>query len=380
VFAMEEAGGAERSPPLVAKVVLRDNKAVLDGNTEVAVMRHLRTVDPVGAYTPLLVDVRPVPPELATNVHVKDMFMSRKKRWVDANALAMIVMGRVGRPFPKYVKWRLKTVGTEAGLPQAVGAFASMARALAALHGHAIFHCDLNSGNLMVDDGGLGRFIDFGCSSFLQRLVLDDNYEDGYPMYINPFDGLVLAQVKNAVLVAADPDAPAIGLRLSPSNPAVTFDVPKMVTQYTTWHRDHETVQYYRRMKLEKRTVVTVHIPPCPSTTQDIFTQNCEYWVAALRANQWGPFDVYALGASFANSVNICFQPSKGIFTYNKLTEPTVRLLHAVGAVVRTMTNPVAAARPTAAAVWDALQALCADFGVDIPPTPPSVAVVPAPE
>jgi hypothetical protein len=55
-------------------------------------------------------------------------------------------------------------------------------------------------------------------------------------------------------------------------------------------------------------------------------------------------------------------------------------LLHAVGAVVRTMTNPVAAARPTAAAVWDALQALCADFGVDIPPTPPSVAVVPAPE
>jgi hypothetical protein len=443
----------------VCKVVKREHKRKLDGNAEVAVMRHLTTVDPQGAYTASLVEVRKVSRKLATHSMVYEQFkcdldsdgtdsedgedstedgedggeddsvdsegtddtdytdrrsdaMRAENAKARSKKLAMIAMTNVGRPLREQFHRDLPRLKPPAALRKAVGAFASLLRGLAVLHANKVFHFDLNGGNLMVDSRGLGRFIDFGCFDMMRRLVLDNNYETRYPIYINPFDGLVLNQVRwhtlEVAVVAAGAGSglgsepgtgtgtgPGTGpetgaakagcfaMQLKAYGPSPTFDVVRMAKEYG---KCYKTSLYKIRALCSPQSIpsefatdtptppryLEVHPLPRPDLTredtkalQDLFRRNCEFWVNAMQSAQWGAFDVYGLALSFVDSVNYhCCRTH----TFSKLGSDTQGMLTALqDRVLHPMSRPLAAIRFTAADAWAAVKTLCDEYEIAIP-------------
>ncbi len=406
VFRRCETDVADHASGHVVKVVKREHKRKLDGNAEIGIMRRLAAVDPKGMYTSTLLDVHKVPGQLVAHYWVVKQFESDSTSsddtddtddtdgtdGTDADAdvkvkskqLAMIVMTNVGQPLRDQIREDFHGLTVSATLRKAVGTFASLLRALAALHAHGVFHFDLNGGNLMVEGvHRLGRFIDFGGFDMMKRLVLDGNFETRYPIYFNPFDGLVLTQIRWQDLVAAGGGPGGPGGPLPPP----TFMVARMVKEYAVCYK-------LNRRKIRELCdpgsvsagvggaagasdvpplprFLEVHPFPCPDTKEavtEVFTRNCEYWASALQTNQWGAFDVYALALTFADTVNHhCTRAYM-----RKVGKNARAMLNAVQSqILHPMSRPLTASRFTAIKAWEAARALCAEFKIAIPPLPP---------
>jgi serine/threonine protein kinase len=104
----------------------------------------------------------------------------------------MITMANAGTPLHKSISSMIESgVRVEFVLHRAIGAFVSLLRAMVFLHSNSVFHCDVGTGNMLVDASGLGRFIDCGYVDFLGNTIMPGFDEHTFPAYDNPFDGFV---------------------------------------------------------------------------------------------------------------------------------------------------------------------------------------------
>jgi hypothetical protein len=344
---------------VVSKVVKKDASV-----PEVAVMRHLQTVDPEGQYTATLLGVCDgYPKSLRDNTCIRTKFAG-------LTPTTMITMAAVGRPLHAYFNSKVHAGGIDAAVKLVMGAFASLVRALSVLHDNGVFHFDLNTGNMLVDDSGMGRIIDFGSADFLGGMILGGEYsvgspyEPAYPMYINPFDGLVLTQVAAQEPLQVPTDGATNPMALLRVMMPTAFGVEKMTQNYAMWAM-RSSVEIAKTTHPGSGLFLTVH--PLPSkleifTLRDIFTANVAHWRVAVAAQQWGAMDVYALAMSFVQSLQTLRKDTP-------LSKASVDLLAALQSeLLHPMTDPYAAARLTARQAWTAITALCATHSVAIPP------------
>jgi len=344
---------------VVSKVVEKDASV-----PEVAVMRHLQTVDPGGQYTATLLGVCDgYPRSLHGNTCIRTKFAG-------LTPTTMITMAAVGRPLHAYFNSKVYAGGIDAAVKLVMGAFASLVRALSVLHDNGVFHFDLNTGNMLVDDSGMGRIIDFGSADFLGGMILGGEYsvgspyEPAYPMYINPFDGLVLTQVAVQKPLQVPTDGATNPMALLRVMMPTAFVVDRMTQNYIVW-ATRSSGEIAKTTHPTSGLFLTVH--PLPSKLEifalhDIFTANVAYWRATVAAQQWGAMDVYALAMSFVQSLQTLRKDTP-------LSKASVDLLAAVQSkLLYPMTDPYAAARLTARQAWAAITALCATHSVAIPP------------
>jgi serine/threonine protein kinase len=268
---------------------------------------------------------------------------------------AMITMANVGVPLHSAFNTWVDTLGADSAVVNAVGVLACLLRALVFLHRHSIFHCDIGPGNIMVDAGNVGRFIDLGNVELLSRIVLNGRFqeifeEDGMPFYDNAFDGLLLSQVQGT-LEPGKNTTEFLQIKL----PAA-FDVAGALAAHTSWGK---------RQALPTQTQTLLSVTPLPDSDQvrDVFVENAAYWGAAAKAKNFGAFDIYALAITFADSLKTHLNPSSA-----RVSAETLAIIDQLrSTVLLPMTVPVASERPTASQAFATVKDLCGKFGILIP-------------
>jgi hypothetical protein len=340
---------------VVSKVVEKAASAA-----EVAIMRHVLTADPTGQYTAKFLNVCDrLPLEVQGNACIRTKFAGA--------ATTMITMEAAGQPLHSYFAEKVRKVGLDQAVVLAVSAFATLVRALAEMHRNGVFHFDLNTGNMLVDSKGVGRLIDFGNADFLSTIVLNGMYDaaatPSYPMYINPFDGLLLTQIKLKAPLAVPSTGtnPMETLRADVQLPRL-WDVGAAMRAYSKWYTiDTKEI---RETTAQTPTSAYLMVPPLPApgTThlRDIYEQNGRHWAVAVQLGLWGAMDVYALAVSFVQSMWDLRRTAR-------LSAATNKLLGDVQQLLNDMTNPCASLRPSAHDAYKTISDLCARHNVPIP-------------
>lgn len=329
---------------------------------EIATMEALRAMDPDGNFSVRYLSACKVPPALFAIIDKpkpgKPQGNCISTKFVAKGlATTMLSMTNGGHTWNQYIaaKLELTSFAREvpfAALKRVVGTFASLVRALAFFHGHHMFHFDLNGGNQVVDSAGLGRLIDFGGMDFLQRLVLEGNYNPvEYPAYFSPFDCLPLA-------------VHGIG------KPVPVEDLLKYYQRWwdALWLKEELQYLYKGPLKCEfPRAALAseLGVDDLRKILVDLFTANTATWDAALKEPRvpWGPLDVFAIAVTFIRQVNIAC-------AYNRLEKAAVPFMAAIQGVLSGMVNLLTAARLTAAKAFAQLEEVCATFDCTIPPVP----------
>jgi hypothetical protein len=215
---------------VVSKVVKKHEVA-----SELATMKYLKAIDPQGKYTAQFLGVcdAALGASLAADGCVRTKFAD--PRTGALQPMTMISMAAAGRPLADDFEDAMRRGTLEAAVKRAVGAFASLVRALAFVHSRGVFHIDINSGNMLVDGSGLGRFIDFGGAQNIEYLV-GRRYQKDMPLYLNPFDGVVIGTMmlaRRLVMPAAGVN-PMDNLAVSP--PLAPASLISTQNQYVEWY------------------------------------------------------------------------------------------------------------------------------------------------
>ena len=303
---------------------------------ELTAAKMVRDADPTGTYSGVLLAACKLPPQMQ-DYKGDACTKAVKPSW-------LLTFVNVGVPIVRYVRDRRPTP------PQFAATTATLVRALDYFHRRAVYHYDLNDGNVLVDPAtGMGRLIDFGGLAFLQFKLAKYNYLMHWSH--SPVDMMVLCRNTGRALIGAEDGSFESMAKLFTGTMTAWFSSPTRNTPPLVMER-----------------VLMVNSQPL---VKDILMANDAYVEKQKRSGAfnaktpaWPALDVFGLGTTLLVALQALVE-SPGA-----AADPmTAALLE----LATDMVQPVTASRPTAAQVWAAVQALCARFGVPIPPPQPTV-------
>jgi hypothetical protein len=304
---------------------------------ELTAAKMVREADPTGTYSGVLLAACKLPPQMQ-DYKGDACTKAVKPSW-------LLTFVNVGVPIVRYVRDRRPTPA------QFAATTATLVRALDYFHRRAVYHYDLNDGNVLVDPAtGMGRLIDFGGLAFLQFKLAKYNYLMHWSH--SPVDMMVLCRNTDRALIGAEDGSFESMAKLFTGTMTAWFSSPMRNTPPLVMER-----------------VLMVNSQPL---VKDILMANDAYVEEQKRSGAfnlehpaWPALDVFGLGTTLLVALQALVE-SPGA-----AADPmTAALLE----LATDMVQPVTASRPTAAQVWAAVQALCARFGVPIPPLQPTVA------
>jgi hypothetical protein len=376
---------ASKRPDGVVAKILRSEDALL----EQTAMEQLRAADPSGMYSAVLLEACDVPGTAEFDAEAAECIRSKfamRSATAVRPTLRALTMSNAGKPLLKFLQdlqaaTNATLAATDLHLQMdvhvdmyktVITVFATAVRALVHFHAQGLYHYDLNMGNVVVDGAGVARLIDFGGTTFRDRLLIGCKPEyrraadgsvvaaevpkeqyDIYPMllfaaYLNPFDLMVLFGFKSAANLAAN-------LRTPGRNVEDKHMWFYRLVDY--WYCNH--VQNLRDVPEVLRRAVVVDDPVA---FEAVFDANVAWWTTPGDA-KWGAFDVYSLAYSFALATNL---------PVNRKGASLFPIAKDLAALLVAMVHPQTDKRPTAQQAWLAVQTLCAAHGVVVPPASPS--------